>query len=542
MITTLHIKNIGIIDDLTINLEEGFNCLTGEAGSGKSLIIDSIGLLAGNRFSKEIMRKGNNVAIVEASVLSEFNSEEVNEFVVSREMYLNGRNVCKINGRLVSVNELKNFMSKIIDIHGQHENQNLMEVNNHIKYLDDFIGNDIKILQNQYKEIYLKYNNLKLELKNNYGDEKLKQRELDLLQYQFDEIESAELKIDEDIKLETQRKQMSNQEKLKENLSIAGECLNSSVIGGIETSIKSMEKIVNFSDDYEKTLEILKSVFYDVQEIERDIYNYENDLEFDIDSREEIEDRLDLINSLKRKYGSSIQEILEYKIEVEEKINKIKNVDEINEKLKNEILRLKRDLQELSEKMHILREKYSKILSESINKELVDLEMNNARFSVHMYNDDKLNENGVDRVEFLICTNIGDEFKSLSKTASGGELSRIMLAIKTILTDVDKISTIVFDEIDTGISGVAAKAVSEKMKKISQKHQIFVVTHLAVIAASSDINLFAYKEVINAQTVTRIKILEEDEFVKEIARISSGNISKISIEHARELIQNSRVA
>lgn len=539
MILTLHIKNIGIINDITINLENGFNCLTGEAGSGKSLIIDSIGLLAGNRFSKDIMRKGCSTAIVEASLL---NNDCDEEFVVSREMFLNGRNVCKINGRLVSVNELKSFMSEIIDIHGQHENQNLMDINNHIKYLDDFIGQDIKQIHEQYKELFLQYNNLKMELKNNYGDEKAKQRELDLLQYQFDEIENAELKIDEDIKLENQRRQMANQEKIKENLSLAGENLSSNVIDGIETSIRALEKIENFNENYKNTLDVLKLAFYDIQEIERDVYNYENDLDFDMDSREEIENRLDLINSLKRKYGNSIDEILNYKIEIEEQINKIRNSDEINNKLKEEIINIKKELQILADEMHELRVKYSNVLSESINEELIDLEMNNAKFSVKILNDDKLNENGIDKIEFLICTNIGDEFKSLSKTASGGELSRIMLAIKTVLTEVDDISTIIFDEIDTGISGVAAKAVSEKMKKIAKNHQIFVVTHLAVIAASSDINLFAYKEVVEEQTVTRIKVLENEDFVQEIARISSGNISKISLEHARELIQNSKVA
>ena len=539
MLLTLHIKNIGIIDDITVNLEEGFNCLTGEAGAGKSLIIESIRLLSGNRFSKEIIRKDTNYALVEASIFNKFENREV---VISREMFFNGRNVCKIDGRLVTVNELKVYMNKIVDIHGQHENQNLMDINNHIKYLDEFIGKDIILEKNRYKDLYLEYNNLKLQLKNNYGDEKTRQRELDLLQYQFDEIENAELKIDEDLKLEKQRKQMANQEKIKENLSFVANELNSNIIDGLENSIVAFEKIENFNENYKNTLENLKSTFYELQEIERDVSNFENDFDFDMDSREEIEDRLDLINSLKRKYGNSIEEILNYKNEVEEQINKIKNSDEINNALKKEISKIKSELEILAIKMHENREKFGKILSQNINSELTDLEMNNARFKVKINMEEKLNENGFDKIEFLICTNIGDEFKSLSKTASGGELSRIMLAIKTVLTEVDQISTIIFDEIDTGISGVAAKAVSEKMRKIAKNHQIFVVTHLAVIAASSEYNLFAYKEVINSQTVTKIKILENDDFVKEIARISSGNISQISIEHAKELIQYSKVA
>ena len=335
---------------------------------------------------------------------------------------------------------------------------------------------------------------------------------------------------------------MANQEKIKENLSFVENELNSNIIDGLENSIAALEKIENFNENYKNTLENLRSTFYELQEIERDVSNFENDFDFDMDSREEIEDRLDLINSLKRKYGNSIEEILNYKNEVEEQINKIKNSDEINNTLKKEISKIKSELEMLAIKMHENREKFGEILSQNINSELTDLEMNNARFKVKIIMEEKLNENGLDKIEFLICTNIGDEFKSLSKTASGGELSRIMLAIKTVLTEVDQISTIIFDEIDTGISGVAAKAVSEKMRKIAKNHQIFVVTHLAVIAASSEYNLFAYKEVINSQTVTKIKILENDDFVKEIARISSGNISQISIEHAKELIQNSKVA
>lgn len=538
MISTLHIKNIGIIDDLLINLEDGFNCLTGEAGAGKSLIIDAIGILSGGRFSKDMMRKGSTISFVEASI---YNNDE--EVIVSREMYLNGRNICKINGRLVTVNDLKIFMSKIIDIHGQHENQNLMNVVHHIKYLDDFIGNEIQTIKNKYRESFFNYNNLKAELKYNYSNEKEKQREIDLLKYQLNEIDDADLKIGEEEKLDAQRKQMANQEKIKENLSYADECLSSNVIDGIENSIRALERIVNFNEEYAKTLEILKSASYDIQEIERDVYNFKNNLDFDVYSREEIENRLDLIHTLERKYGNNIEEILNYREEVLDRISKIENAEEENKKIKEELSKIKNEMKIYCLQMHELREKYAETLSENINKELSDLEMNNAKFKVKIsILENEFNENGIDKIEFLICTNIGDEFKSLAKTASGGELSRIMLAIKTVLTEVDDIQTIVFDEIDTGISGVAAKAVSEKMCKIAKKHQIFVVTHLAVIAASSKINFFAFKEVQDNQTVTRVKVLDGEDFVKEIARISSGNISKISIEHAKELIQNSKVA
>jgi DNA repair protein RecN (Recombination protein N) len=545
MISFLHIKNIGIIEDITLNLEDGFNVLTGETGAGKSLIIDSLEIISGGRFSKEMIRKGENNSLIEVCIFDPENENNIDgNIIISREIYSNGRNICKINGRLVTVNELKNFMSGIIDIHGQHENQNVMDSSFHIKYLNDFIGTKMNDILKQYKEFYLEYNNLKLELKKNYGDEKEKQRKLDLLQYQYDEIENADLKDGEEENLEILSKQLANQDKINENLNIAESSINSDVIDGIETAIKALEKIENLNEAYSKKLEDLKSISYDVEEIGRDIYNLKYDLDFDSCSREEIESRLDLIRDLKRKYGNDIKEILEYKDEVQKEIIEIKNVDEKNNKIRKRLKQLKLEMSELAHSMHEYRCEYSKILSERINKELIDLEMANSKFLVDVQEteDGKFNENGIDKVEFLICTNTGDDFKTLTKIASGGEISRIMLAIKTVLTDVDSVQTLVFDEVDTGISGVAAKSVSDKMKKISKSHQIFVVTHLAVIAASADNNLFAYKQVVNDKTKTNIKNLTNDELVCEIARISSGNTGDIALTHAKELIKLSKVA
>lgn len=543
MISLLHIKNIGIIQDISINLEEGYNVLTGETGAGKSLIIDSLEIISGGRFSKEMVRKGEKTSLVEICIFDPQNENSIDgNIIVSREVSLNGRNICKINGRLVTVNELKVFMSNFIDIHGQHENQNVMDINYHIKYLDDFIGEKISNIMKKYKELYLEYNNIKLELKNNYGNEKEKQRQLDLLQYQLDEIQVAELKDGEEESLELQIKQYANQDKINENLSLAEEELNSKVIDGIDVAIRALEKIENLNENYKQKLDELKSVSYDIEEIGRDVYNFKYDLDFDNSSREEIETRLDLIRNLKRKYGNNIKEILKYETELENQINDIKNVDEKNNKLK---LRLKSILQEMekySYEMHYFREQYGKILSESISKELTDLEMPNSKFLVNIETLDNFNENGKDKIEFLICTNTGEDFKPLTKIASGGEISRIMLAIKTILTNTDKVQTLIFDEIDTGISGIAAKSVSQKLKKIAKNHQIFVVTHLAVIAASADVNLFAYKKVESNKTKTNVKYLENEELIKEIARISSGNTEEIALKHAEELIKINKVA
>lgn len=545
MISYLHIKNIGIIEDITINLEDGFNVLTGETGAGKSLIIDSIEIISGGRFSKEMIRKGENHSIIEACIYEPKNENAIDgNIIVSRELFLNGRNICKINGRLVTVNELKKFMSEIIDIHGQHENQKVMDTAFHIKYLDDFIGNKISKDLSKFRELYLEYNNLKMELKNNYGDEKEKQRKLDLLKYQYNEIEEANLKEGEEEKLELQSKQLSNQDKINENLNLAENAVNSGCLEEIEIAIRALEKIQNLDDNYSKKLEELKSISYDIEEIGRDIYNLKYDLDFDSCSREEIETRLDLIRTLKRKYGNDIKEILEYKLTVKQEILDLENIDEKNNKIKNKLKEIKLEMKELSNNIHKFREEYSKILSEKINKELIDLEMSNSKFLVNIskLEDEKFNENGIDKVEFLICTNTGEDFKPLTKIASGGEISRIMLAIKTVLTNVDEVQTLIFDEIDTGISGVAAKSVSEKMKKIAKSHQIFVVTHLAVIAASAENNLFAYKKVEDNKTKTNVKTLKEDDLTKEIARISSGSINEVAILHAKELIKLSKVA
>ena len=538
MISTINIKNIGIIDDLSINLENGFNVLTGETGAGKTLIIDSLGIICGNRFSKEMIRKGEDYSYIEVCIYMPESKNSVDgNIIVSREIYSNGRNFCKINGRLVTVNELKEFMKNIIDIHGQNDNQIILDKSSHIGYLDSFAGAEIESIKKEYRELYNKYNEIKQEIKNNYGDEKEKQRKLDLLKYQFEEIEAAKLKVGEDEKLEEKRKLILNSEKITENLKIVDEALAIQTIDNINVAIKSLEKIENLDNIYGNKLSELKSIYYDIQELSRDITSLNEEIYFDDEERNEIEERLDLIFSLKRKYGNNIQEILNYKDNLEKEIYEIENVDELNNKLKKELTEIESKMQKISMKMNEIRNKKAKILSEKINLELKDLEMQNAKFNanVRISENNEYNKNGLDQVEFLISTNIGEEEKPLIKIASGGEMSRIMLAIKSVLADVDKVPVLVFDEIDTGISGKAAKTVSEKMRNIAKNHQILVITHLASIAAKADYNYYISKIVEKSKTKTVIKQLNEDETINEIARISSGELTKIAIEHAKEL-------
>lgn len=543
MISTLHIKNIGIIDDLSIDLNEGLNVLTGETGAGKTLIIDSLGIISGGRFSKEMIRKGETNSFVEICMYEPENENSIDgNIIVSREINSNSKNMCKINGRMVTVNELKNFMSKFIEIHGQNDNQSLLDNKFHLKYLDGFIGDKIVDIKNQYKEKYEKYLEIKQELKNNYGDEKERERKLDLLRYQFNEIEEANLKVTEEDNLEEKRKLMLNSEKISKNLNEADIAIGESGIDSINVAIRALEKIESIDKKYEDISSNLKNIYYELQEISRDISDYREDVYFDEQERNEVEERLDLIYNLKRKYGNDVQEILNYKDEIEAEINHIENLDEYNNKLKKELKQLKLAMTTLAEKMHELRNEYGKVLSININKVLEDLEMKNANINIHVdYNEEEFFENGKDVVEFYITTNLGEDEKQLSKIASGGEMSRIMLAIKKVLADTDKMPVLIFDEIDTGISGKAAGAVAEKLNGISKNHQVLCISHLPSIAAIADYNYFISKRVINERTNTNIRLLNEKETLEEIARISSGEINEATIQYAMQL-RNKKVS
>lgn len=535
MISTLHIKNIGIIDEIMIDFSKGFNILTGETGAGKTLIIGALGIVAGGRFSKEMIRKGENHSFVEVSIYLPNHPKAVDgNIIISREIFENGRNTCKINGRLVTVNELKEFMNNIINIHGQNDNQNLLNKENHIKYLDKFLGKEFLSKKNEYTELYNKYVDINRKLKENYRDEKEKQRKLDLLNYQVNEIKNASLKINEDEELEEQRNLIINAEKISKSLNEADMQINENALNSISIAIKKLEKIEDINIKYQKTLSSLKSNYYDLQEIAIDLNHYNSDTSFEEKERDEIENRIDEINDLKRKYGNTIEEILNYKNEVEEEIDKIENLEEKNKELKTELTKVTVELEKRAIELHETRQKYGIELETKINSELADLEMPNAKFKVNIENTN-FNKDGTDEIEFLITTNKGEDFKPLIKTASGGEMSRIMLAIKTVLSDVDEVPILIFDEIDTGISGKAGNAVGEKLKTISKNHQVIIVTHLASIAAKGDSNYYIYKEVEVDNTKTRIKNLNEQEVIEEIARIASGIVSEISLKHAMEL-------
>ena len=538
MISSLHIKNIGIIEDLSIDFNKGLNVLTGETGAGKTLIIDSLQIISGGRFSKEMIRKGENNSFVELCLYCPENEKAIEgNIIVSREINANGKNMCKINGRMVTVNEVKDFMKQFIEIHGQNDNQNLLDSKLHLKYLDGFIGTEILGKDKEtYRTLYNRYLEIKEELKQNYGDDKERQRKLDLLRYQTEEIEQAKLKENEEEGLEEKRKLFLNSEKIVENLAEADSVLSENTIDSLSMAIRALEKIEGIDKKYEKVSNSLKSAYYELQELARDINGYKEDVYFDEQERNAIEERLDTIYSLKRKYGNSIQEILEYNKQIQEEIEHIENLEEYNNKLKAEQKKIEKEMNILGKKMSTVRTEYAENLSKSINQELVDLEMKNAKINVKVeYKEEEFFKTGKDVVKFYITTNLGEDEKELSKIASGGEMSRTMLAIKKVLADTDKIPVLVFDEIDTGISGKAANSVATKLKAIAKKHQVMCISHLPNIAAVADYNYFISKNVKEERTKTQIRLLKENEVIEEIARISSGEINEVTLQYAYEL-------
>ena len=411
-----------------------------------------------------------------------------------------------------------------------------MEKETHIEYLDKFAGTEIQKLAKEYSTLYEKRAELKQELKKNYGDEKEKQRKLDLLKYQVNEIELAKLVTNEEEELNAKRQIMLNSELIMENIKSADYNVNEVAIEAVNTAVRGLEKIAELDNKYSNVLEELRNTYYELEESGRDIASLNEDDCFEEEDRIKIEERLDLIFSLKRKYGSNIEEILEYCDKIKKELYEIENLEEYTNKIKKEIKELEQQMLAIAEKMNDIREKTAKILDEKITNELSDLEMKSAKFQVKIEKETELNKNGINTVEFLIKTNAGDTYKPLIKIASGGEMSRIMLGIKKVLADVDEVPVLVFDEIDTGISGVAANKVAEKLKAISSKHQVLCITHLAPIAAKGNNNYYINKQEENGRAKTKVTKLNKEQKIKEIARIASGEITEVSLKHAESLI------
>lgn len=554
MILELYMKNCALVEELRLTIDENLNILTGETGSGKSIIIDALGLCLGEKYDRSFLRKGSEKGIVEAifssesqhlkDVLEKYDIEldEDNLLVITRVIYNDGKSVARVNGRTLKLSVLKEIATTLIDVHGQHQNQDLFNKETHLQFLDLFGESDLQHLKLDYKNVYKEYTRVKnaLNVLTENKDDMQIQREIDLLKFQINEIESANLSKDEYEELLKQRDVFRNSEKIYSNLNLSYQNLYEGSVNAVDL-IGSASKELSSIAEYDKVLseynENVERIMYELQDISREIRNYKESIDFEPYELEQIEIRIDEINNLKRKYGNTIEEIFEYYDKTKNRLDEILNRDEKVEELKREILRIEKVLNDKAEKLTQARQKVAYSLEEVLLIELKSLNMKNVVFKVN-FEESNFTLEGKDDIEFMISFNLGEDIKPIYKVASGGEMSRFMLAFKTILADIDQIDTLVFDEIDTGISGIAAQIVGEKLSQIAKKKQIICITHLPQIAANADTHYCIEKNTSNDRTFTNIRRLDRDQKRDEIARLIAGsNITEKTIEHASEIIE-----
>ncbi|MGV3466641.1 MAG: DNA repair protein RecN [Heyndrickxia sp.] len=562
MLQELTIRNFAIIDELNLSFEKGLTALTGETGAGKSIIIDAIHLLVGGRGSVEFIRHGEKKAEIEGLFMIRNNEhpcvERAREFgieiedgmiVLHRDISANGKNVCRINGKLVTISVLREFGSTLVDIHGQHEHQELMNESLHLQLLDQYGKSEIEKAMENYSDVYKNYEQTLSRLKKLSENEQQMAHRLDLIQFQLQEIQNADLQLEEDEQLLDEKRKLMNFERLFDALKTSFEALQGEQRGldWISLLMTQMETAAELNKEYEPMLEAVSNCFYTLEDITRNISDELDNLEFQPERLNEIENRLNEINQLKRKYGQSIQGILEYGAKIEEEIETITNRESHIEKLQKSLITLQKDLFLEGKQLSDLRRIWAKRLTEAISSELKQLYMDKTIFEVRFHHsaenyldmqDIPFKKDGLDSVEFYISTNPGEPLKPLTKVASGGELSRIMLALKTIFSKHQGITSIIFDEVDTGVSGRVAQAIAEKIQQISIDSQVFCISHLPQVAAMADTHLFIKKETAGGRTRTSVQQLSQEEKITEIGRMISGvEITNVTKEHAKELIE-----
>ncbi len=549
MLTSLKIENVAIIESAAIEFGCGLNVLTGETGAGKSIVIDSINAILGERTSRDIIRTGAQSAKVYA-VFEDVN-ERVRNFldengidcedgvlIINRTLSREGKNVCRINGAPVTVSMLREIGGELIDIHGQHDNQSLFSPEKHCGFVDSFAGNTDLITD--YREKYGRLCEIRSKLKKLTTDESSKSQRIDFLTYQIDELEKAEITIGERDELKARKSLINNSQKVIESLNIAYEALKADG-AGIDMITDAESEIANASA-YMETLgeasEKITDIRYELEDIAETVRDAMTEVDFDPSELEDIDERLDLLYRLSKKYGDTEEEMLEYLEKARAELDNIAFSEERVKELQKQEKEALAETETAACKLTESRKTAGQKLSNAICSELEFLDMPNVRFVVKC-SDIGLTENGKDEIEFLISANAGEEPKPLAKIASGGELSRIMLAIKNVLAETDGVDTMIFDEIDTGVSGRAAQKIAMKLRSASKGRQVICVTHLAQIAAQGDVHLYISKSVSDGKTYTNIKSLIEEERVAEIARIMGGmEITKLQLESAREMLAN----
>ncbi|QHQ62744.1 DNA repair protein RecN [Anaerocolumna sedimenticola] len=552
MLLNLHVKNFAIIDEVDVTFKDNLNILTGETGAGKSIIIGSINVALGGKIAKDIIRKGAEYALVELlfqiedkhilEILNEMDiPAEDGQIIISRKI-MNGKSISKINGQSVTAGVLKDIAGLLIDIHGQHEHQSLLYKEKHLDIIDRFaksyIGDIKKHLESEYKE----YINLRNKLNELKIDEDKRLREISFLEYEINEIKNAGLKIGEDEILAAEYKKLSNAKTIAEGLNNVYDWMSYQITDSagdhIGRTVKQLSKLMEYDDSLSGLYNQIMDIETLVNDFNRDLSEYTSDMNNHEEDLSVTEQRLDLINHLKSKYGSNITDILKYCEQSEKKLSQYKNYEETMAALTRQLEKQENTIKDLSDKLSFIRKEKAKELSAKIKEALIDLNFLDVHFEMIFKPTGHYSANGFDDAEFLISTNPGEEIKPLSRVASGGELSRIMLAIKSVLADKDEIETLIFDEIDVGVSGRTAQKVSEKLSMIAGSHQVLCITHLPQIAAMADSHYIIEKTSDGITTKTSIRNLKENESIDEIARILGGAIiTDTVLQSAKEMKQ-----
>lgn len=552
MLIQLNIKNFALIEELTVDFKEGFNILSGETGAGKSILIDAIDYVLGGKFSKDLIRTGENKTYVEAvfsienknlnGILDDLGIEYEDMLIISRETSLSGKGIAKVNGKSIIVSKLKKIREKLLDIHGQHQNQSILDRNNHISFLDNYIGSDIYTSLKEYttlRDSLIEIRNKISKISSNNQNSKI----LDYTKFQIEDIEKAKLSENEEESLKEEYNILSNAEKINSSLALCLNILNNDSEGSISV-LEGLSKVLGEFSTLEKHLDIkekrsnLEGAYYMISEISRDLRDMSEEIVYDEDRLSKINERIYEINTYKKKYGSTVKDILNYYEELKTKYNELINAEEILKELKNNEAETFNKLKEVGKKLHDIRLSYTSSLEQQLLEELSYVGLNKSKMKIQVDFTDEPKENGFDSVGFLISTNPGEPLKPLEKVLSGGELSRIMLAFKCVFAEKDEIATLIFDEIDTGISGAVGQRVGEKMYQVSLTHQVLCITHLPQIAILSDHHYFISKEVLDGKTYTRLKLLNEEQKIKQISSMLGGDgVTDSTIKNVKEMLQ-----
>lgn len=548
MLNLLHIENIAVIESADISFGTGFNVLTGETGAGKSIVIDAISAILGERAYRDMIRTGEEKASVRAvfsqvAPLDWFSENGVpydRETVIQRDIFLDGKNVCRVNGTLVSVTMLRKLGIQLMNIHGQHDSASLFDEENHLIFLDDFSSN--QPLREVYQEKYQAVAALRREIQRMTMDEGEKLRRMETLQYQIAEIEKAELEPGEDEALEERRKLLQNAERLSKGMDEAVEALyggeESDGAAGLLTQAEhALGRLSRFSDSFTSLHERVTDLMYQVRDAAEEAKDMRDDLSYSADELEQIESRLDVIYRLRKKYGTTCQEILDYLEKARKELADIEFADDRLEKLKQKLQKAEQEAWAAAEALRQNRRENAEIMSARILQELKELDMPRVQFSCQ-FRELELQPNGADAVAFYLSANAGEALKPLSKVASGGELARIMLSMKNVLAEKDQIATLIFDEVDTGVSGRAAQKVAEKLRKLAQHKQVLCVTHLPQMAALADTHMLISKCERDGRTYTSVTPLDTEGRKRELARIIGGtHITETTLKSAEEMLR-----